>query len=97
MAKITSNNTKEINNLTTNVAVILNKVSYIETEVKDIKSKLDKKVDCKEYEEAEKKIESMWDLKNRLLGWIAGISVVGGLAGGGLAFLLKSLSEVMAR
>ena len=41
MAKITNNNTKEINGLTTNVAVILNKVEYIENEVKEIKDKLE--------------------------------------------------------
>jgi len=41
MARITNNNTKEINGLTTNVAVILNKVEYIELEVKEIKDKLE--------------------------------------------------------
>ena len=37
MAKITDNNTKEINGLTTSVAVILNKVENIEKEIKDVK------------------------------------------------------------
>ena len=41
MAKITENNTKEINSLTTNIAVILNKVEYIEREVKGINTKLE--------------------------------------------------------
>lgn len=34
---MTKDNTKEINNLTTNVAVILNKISNVETDVKDLK------------------------------------------------------------
>lgn len=37
MAKITNTNTKEINGLTTSVAVILNKVENIEKEIKDVK------------------------------------------------------------
>lgn len=37
MAKITDTNTKEINGLTTSVAVILNKVENIEKEIKDVK------------------------------------------------------------
>lgn len=41
MAKITENNTKEINGLTTNVAVLLNKMSNLETKVDKIDVKLD--------------------------------------------------------
>lgn len=41
MAKITVNNTKEINGLTTNVAVLLNKMSNLETKVDKIDGKLD--------------------------------------------------------
>jgi len=37
MAKITNTNTKEINGLTTSVAVILNKVDNIEKEIKEVK------------------------------------------------------------
>ena len=42
MAKITQNNTKEINGLTTNVAVILSEMKTVKEDVKDIKEKLDK-------------------------------------------------------
>ena len=42
MAKITSTNTKEINNLTTNVAVILSEMKTVKEDVKDIKDKLEK-------------------------------------------------------
>jgi hypothetical protein len=42
MAKITQNNTKEINNLTTNVAVILSEMKTVKEDVKDIKDKLEK-------------------------------------------------------
>lgn len=42
MAKITQNNTKEINNLTTNVAVILSEMKSVKQDVRDIKDKLEK-------------------------------------------------------
>jgi len=42
MAKITQKNTKEINNLTTNVAVILSEMKTVKEDVKDIKDKLEK-------------------------------------------------------
>lgn len=42
MAKITNNNTKEINKMGIDLAVILNKVNRIESDVKDITAKLDK-------------------------------------------------------
>ena len=42
MAKITVNNTKEINGLTTNVAVILSEMKTVKDDVRDIKSKLEK-------------------------------------------------------
>lgn len=42
MAKITSTNTKEINSLTTNVAVILSEMTTVKADVKDIKEKLEK-------------------------------------------------------
>ena len=51
----------------------------------------------KVYEARGKKIDTLWDDRNKLLGWIAGISVVAGSAGGGIAYLLNSLSKVMAR
>ena len=42
MAKITENNTKEINGLTTNVAVILSEMKSVKQDVRDIKDKLEK-------------------------------------------------------
>ena len=49
MAKITSNNTKEINSLTTNVAVILNEMKSVKEDVRDIKEKLEKDYATKEW------------------------------------------------
>jgi len=42
MAKITVNNTKEINGLTTNVAVILSEMKTVKDDVREIKDKLEK-------------------------------------------------------
>lgn len=53
MAKITENNTKEINALTTNVAVILSEMTMVKTDVKDIKDKLDKEYATKEWVKSE--------------------------------------------
>lgn len=49
MAKITVNNTKEINNLTTNVAVILSEMKTVKDDVKDIKEKLGEDYATKEW------------------------------------------------
>jgi hypothetical protein len=42
MAKITANNTKEINSLTTNVAVILSEMTSVKNDVREIKDRLEK-------------------------------------------------------
>lgn len=42
MAKITENNTKEINSLTTNVAVILSEMTSVKNDVREIKDRLEK-------------------------------------------------------
>jgi hypothetical protein len=42
MAKITANNTKEINGLTTSVAVILSEMTSVKNDVREIKDRLEK-------------------------------------------------------
>lgn len=42
MAKITNTNTKEINSLTTNVAVILSEMTSVKNDVREIKDRLEK-------------------------------------------------------
>lgn len=93
MAKITSTNTKEINQLGKDVAVILEKISNIETKMKDIALGLDKKVDCEEFEPVKAKNDRMWDNQNRFIGWLAGIGVLSGAIGG---LIVKSISQVLA-
>lgn len=48
MAKITKDNTKEINSLTTNMAVAIEKISNIEVKVSNIDSKLERDYVTKE-------------------------------------------------
>lgn len=49
MAKITENNTKEINALTTNIAVILSEMATVKADVKEIKDGLQKDYATKEW------------------------------------------------
>lgn len=49
MAKITNTNTKEINGLTTNVAVILSEMKTLKDDIRDIKEKLEKDYATKEW------------------------------------------------
>ena len=93
MAKITKSNTKEINQLGKDVAVILEKISNIETKMKDIALGLDKKVDCEEFDDIKDKTHKMWDNQNKFIGWLAGIGVLSGAIGG---LIVKSISQVLA-
>ena len=86
MAKITQNNTKEINSLTTNMAVVVTKIEAIKENVIDIKNKMECMVpNDSEYKELKIKVDSLWDSKNKLVGWMLGA----GIAGGGVSALLS--------
>ena len=86
MAKITNNNTKEINSLTTNMAVVVTKIEAIKENVIDIKNKMECMVpNDSEYKELKLKVDSLWDSKNKLVGWMLGA----GIAGGGVSALLS--------
>jgi len=95
MARITNTNTKEINGLTTNVAVILNKVEYIEKEVGDIKIGVDCMVkDDESYKSLKIKVNTLWDERNKLIGWLFGAGVVGGTTG---ALIKQLVTGVFAK
>ena len=74
MAAITEDNTKEINKITTDIAVILNKVGYIENEVKEITQKLQSNYVTQDQFEPVKKI--VYGLVTIIL-----VAVVGALIG----------------
>lgn len=87
MARITNTNTKEINSLTTNMAVVVTKIEAIKENVIDIKNKMECMVpNDSEYKELKMKVDSLWDSKNKLVGWMLGA----GIAGGGVSALLSS-------
>ena len=94
MAKITQNNTKEINSLTTNMAVVVTKIEAIKENVIDIKNKMECMVpNDSEYKELKIKVDSLWDSKNKLVGWMLGA----GIAGGGVSALLSgAVKSVLA-
>lgn len=87
MARITNTNTKEINSLTTNMAVVVTKIETIKENVMEIKNKMECMVpNDSEYKELKMKVDSLWDSKNKLVGWMLGA----GIAGGGVSALLGS-------
>ena len=57
--------------------------------------KVDKKVDDdKDYQEIVNKVNSLWDSKNKMIGWMVGA----GATGGTIASIIKSLvSDVLAK
>jgi DNA-directed RNA polymerase specialized sigma54-like protein len=74
MSKIAANTTTEINKLTTDIAVILNKVGYIENEVKEITQKLQSNYVTQDQFEPVKKV--VYGLVTIIL-----VAVVGALIG----------------
>ena len=58
-------------------------------------SRMEKKVDDdSDYQAMEKKVDSLWDMKNKLVGWAIGVGVVSGTT----VTLLKDLvSKVFAK
>ncbi|HNU76519.1 MAG TPA: hypothetical protein PKL88_02290 [bacterium] len=48
---------------------------------------------CSEMETVKRDIDDFKALKNKLIGWIAGVAVVGGSAGG---LIVKGISQVLA-
>lgn len=74
MKKPTTNNQISID-----IAVIANKVDTIKENVVEIKNKLECMVpNDNEYKELKTKVDSLWDDKNKLIGWLIGSGVIGG-------------------
>ena len=62
--------------------------------VSSLCEQLDKKVDYDaDYQEIVRKVENLWDSKNRMIGWMLGA----GIAGGTVSTVLKSIVEVLAK
>jgi len=89
MKKPTTNNQLGID-----IAVMANKVDTIKENVVEIKEKLNCMVpNDSDYKELKMKVDSLWDSKNKLVGWMLGA----GIAGGGVATILKGLvTQVIA-
>ena len=87
MKKPTTNNQLGID-----IAVIANKVETIKENVMEIKQKLNCMVpNDSEYKELKMKVDSLWDSKNKLVGWMLGA----GIAGGGVSAVLSGLIKVI--
>ena len=88
MKKPTTNNQISID-----IAVIANKVDTIKENVVEIKQKLDCMVpNDSEYKELKTKVDSLWDDKNKLIGYMLGA----GVAGGGISAILNGLVKIVS-
>ena len=87
MKKPTTNNQLGID-----IAVIANKVETIKENVVEIKNKLECMVpNDNEYKELKTKVDSLWDDKNKLIGWLIGSGVIGG----SVSVLAQSIVKVI--
>lgn len=81
------------NQISIDIAVIANKVDTIKENVVEIKNKMNCMVaDDADYKELKFKVDSLWDSKNKLVGWMLGA----GVAGGGIASALSGLVKVIS-
>ena len=84
MKKPTTNNQLGID-----IAVIANKVETIKENVMEIKQKLNCMVpNDSEYKELKLKVDTLWDIKNKLIGYMLGAGISGGVIGS----LLKGIA-----
>lgn len=87
MKKPTTNNQLGID-----IAVMANTVDTIKENVVEIKKKMDCMVpNDSDYKELKMKVDSLWDSKNKLVGWMLGA----GIAGGGVSAVLSGLIKVI--
>lgn len=87
MKKPTTNNQLGID-----IAVIANKVDTIKDDVVEIKQTIKCMVpNDSDYKELKMKVDSLWDSKNKLVGWMLGA----GIAGGGVSAVLSGLIKVI--
>jgi len=75
------------------IALLKKDISYMKQGIDDIKGSLDCMVkNDDEYRELKLKVDSLWDSKNKLVGWMLGA----GIAGGGVSALLSSLVKTIS-
>ena len=87
MKKPTTNNQLGID-----IAVIANKVETIKENVVEIKNKLECMVpNDNEYKDMKDKVDTLWDIKNKLIGWLIGSGVIGG----SVSVLAQSIVKVI--
>lgn len=75
------------------IALLKKDISYIKKGIDDINGSLNCMVkNDDEYRELKGKVDSLWDSKNKMVGWMLGA----GIAGGGVSALLSSLVKTIS-
>ena len=68
------------------------RVKKTSEDIVEIKKKLDCKVDDNnEYKQMTDKVDSLWDERNKMIGWLLGAGIVGGTTGNLLSGLVKTI------
>jgi hypothetical protein len=93
--KTNSENIKDIGKMSIDVAVILNKVDFIRDELAEIKECLEHSVkDDDSYREIKRKVNFLWDERNKMIGWMIGA----GATGGAIASVFKGVvTDIFAK
>ena len=75
------------------IALLKKDISYIKKGIDDVNNSLDCMVkNDDEYKELKTKVDSLWDDKNRMIGWMLGA----GIAGGGISTVLDGLIKTVS-
>jgi len=77
------------------IALLKKDITYIKKGIDDINDSLSCMVkNDDEYKELKSKVDSLWDSKNKIVGWMLGA----GIAGGGIStFLASAVKTIMAQ
>jgi len=75
------------------IALLKKDITYIKKGVEEISNSLNCMVkNDDDYKELKYKVDSLWDSKNKMVGWMLGA----GIAGGGISALLNSLVKTVS-
>ena len=74
------------------IALLKKDIKYLKEGIDDIKGSLSYMVkDDSEYKEVKTKVDQLWDDRNKLLGWLIGAGITGGVTSSVLQGLVKTV------
>jgi len=74
------------------IALLKKDIKYMKNGIDDIKDSLDCMVkNDDDYKELKVKVESLWDDRNKMIGWLIGAGVTGGVTSAALQGIIKTV------